>query len=313
MENESTKEKKLKTKQLGYLQLAGAMSLAGSSVVVGKIIAHIPIFICQSISLFFALIVIIPFAIMKEGSFKEFKINRMDWLLILMQSIFGVFLFRVFMILGLRLTTATSSGIILSMTPAVLAVLSFFVLKEKIFKKTLIGISICIIGIIFINMKAGNISTNTAITSLLGNGFIFLSVVCESLFTIFRKKQSFSTKPLTTTSFIMLFAFILCLIVAIFQVKGYSMDQITIKEMSAFFFYGVACSALAYTLWFSGLAKVNVSEAAGLTCMLPLSSVLLSILILKETLMANHIFGLIFMLSGVYIIIMKVKIKESFF
>lgn len=296
-----------KTRYLGYFQLSMAMFLAGSSVVVGKYISHLPIFLAQTISMIIALIVIIPMAVAKEGKFKLTEFKKKDLLFMILQGFFGVFMFRIFLLLALRYTTAASTGLILSTMPAVLAILSFLFLKKAISKKSILGIIFCVIGIAMINVNFKDITMKLSFNIILGNIFIFFSVVSEALFTVFRKKHSYSDKPLTSTAIVMFFALIMFLPIGCFQYASFSLSAFDIKDIISLIYYGVACSAIAYTFWFCGLAKVKINEAAGFTGVMPVSSLLLAMIFLKEQITINHVIGMITILLGIYMIIFKTK------
>jgi len=292
----------MKKNYLAYLELTLAMFFAGSTVVVGKYIAEIPIFISQAISLIFAVIILFPIAHLREGNIKSFKVNRRDALLIFFQAVTGLFLFRIFILMGLRYTSAIESGILMSTTPMFLTLFAFIFLKEKLYKKSLFGILICMGGMMIINTRGGGAAVQGSWPSLAGNGLILLAVVGEVFFTILRKKQSFSDKPITTSAYIMLIAFLLFLPAALYQLKDFDLAALGTIKILAMIYYGVFGSAIAYVCWFSGIAKVNVSVAAGFTSVMPLSSVLLSVLLLKEKLEWQHLIGMFMTLISIYII-----------
>ena len=140
-----------------YLQLSLAMFFAGSTVVAGKFMVDVPIFISQAISLIFALVIIFPIASLREGKISAFKISHKDWLIMFLQGLTGIFMFRIFILLGLRLTGAIESGIIMSTTPAILALFSFLFLKERLSKKIILGIVISVSGVMLLNTNGAKI------------------------------------------------------------------------------------------------------------------------------------------------------------
>lgn len=297
----------MKKEHVAYIQLSMAMFFAGSTVVAGKYMIDIPIFISQTISLVFALLVIFPLAYFKEGSLRKFSVTKKDWFLLFLQGFTGIFLFRIFILLGLRLTSAIESGIIMSTTPAILALSSFLFLREKISKQVLIGIVISVFGIFLLNTNGIDLSIGRSWTTILGNIFVLCAVICEVLFTIFRKRQSFDTLPLTTTAFVIMFAFILFLPIGFYQGITYNWHAFRPVSLLPMFYYGAFCSAIGYTCWFSGLSKIDVSIAAGFSGIMPISSVGLSVLFLREMLTWQHIMGMLLALIGIYTITYKFK------
>lgn len=294
----------MKKKYISYVQLTLAMFFAGSTVVAGKFMINIPIFISQTISLIFALLVIFPLSYIREGKLSDFKIPKKDWLLLFLQALTGIFAFRICVILGLRLTSAIEGGIIMSTTPVIMALFSYVFLKESLTKRTLIGILMSLSGIIILNTNGFQLEAQHSILSMLGNLFVLLAVIGEVLFTIFRKKQSFNTHPLTTTAMVILFAFLLFLPIGVYQSLKYDWTQIRWMDLLPMFYYGAFCSVIGYSCWFSGISKVNASVAAGFTGVMPVSSVLLSLILLGEKMTWYHIIGMSLAMMGVYTIAM---------
>lgn len=291
---------------IGYIQLAGAMILAGSSVVMAKYLLSIPIFLSQSIALFFALLIIFPAALILEGPFSDFKIPIKDWFLLFFQAVCGMFLFRIFLFIGLRYTSATSSGIILSTTPAVLVIFSFIFLNEKLNIRTVVGILFCIGGISLINLNVKGVEASPEST-FLGTFLILLCVTLEALFTILRKKQSTEDRPITATAFIILFVFILCLPGTVVELQHFNLNQISAVQVFRLLYFGICCSALAYILWLSGLPKVKVSQAAAMSGIMPMTSVLLSSIFLGENFTITHICGMLLIFGGIYTITVRIS------
>ena len=288
------------------------MSLGGASVVVGKYILHLPIFFAQTVCLFFAMLFIVPLALIKEGRPRFLDIKKKDYLLMLLQGGSGVLMFRVFLMLALRYAPASSTGIVLSTTPAVLALFSVIFLKEKMSVKTITAVIICFAGMSLLNADLKNIAFKMDICVLLGTIFALMSVCSESLFTVFRKKQSYSDKPLTSTAIVMFFAFVLFLPLGTVQLTaGNVVALLSAEDFIYMFIYGAVCSSVAYALWFSGLAKVEIHEAAGFSGFMPLSSVTLSVIFLKEKITVGHIIGMALVLAGIYIITLKKRIRSE--
>jgi drug/metabolite transporter (DMT)-like permease len=303
----------MKRNIIAYFQLAMAMFLAGSSVVVGKIIINVfPVFLSQTITLIIAVIGIFPLAWFFEGNVFKIKISKKDLMYMILQALTGMFLFRIFLLYGLKFTSATEGGIITSTNPAILSILSLIILKEKVSLKAWIGIAICVLGILLINtVNKNGIGSNGAI-SLFGNFLIILAVVGESLFTIFRKKMSYNDKPITSTMIIIVFALIMFIPISIYEGIFYDFYSVSFIDIVPLIIYGMFCTVLAYICWFSGVAKVSVSVAAGFTGVMPISSVALSFLILKETITWQHILGAVLVIIGIYTIsFVKNKVVKS--
>jgi len=284
-----------------YLELSSATAVAGSSVVVGKLITNgFPVFLSQSLSLAIALAVLFPVAYRLEGGIP--RIDKKDLLYIFLQSLTGMFLFRIFMLYGLKYTTAVDSGIITSSTPAVTALLSFLFLRERFGIIKGIGIITTLSGILMINLLGGELPGDKGAGSVFGNILVMLAVTGEALLTIFRKLNSNNVSSVTGTALVTLFSFLMFLPVSIFDAVRLDFSAVTPLQWVSILYYGVVVTALAYILWFNGVSKVPASTAAAYTGFMPVSAVVLSCLILKEPLTLIHFSGILLVILGIIFI-----------
>lgn len=294
----------MKEKMIAYSQLSMGMILAGSSVVTGKILVeNIPLFISQLLSLLVALICIIPFALILEGNPFKAHFKKQDLIYLGLQSFMGMFLFRILLLEGLKRTGALEGGIITGTTPVVIVILSIVILKESITSRTVIGIVLCVSGMIIINIMAETTGQTTSEYShIIGNIFIFGAVISESLFSIFRKLLSFNDKPITSTMIIIIISLLLFTPFGINELRDYSLNQLNLNMMIAIFYYGAFCTVISYIFWFSGIAKVKASIAASFAGLMPITSILLSVLFLGEVVGFKDVLGIATILSGIIII-----------
>lgn len=281
-----------------YLELTIAMAIVGSSVVVGKLlIASFPVFLGAGLRFAIASTVLMPMLIGREKGIPP--VTRKDWLFLFLQALTGVFLFSVLLLYGLKWTTAAESGIISSTTPAVLGLISFLFLKERLTWNKVIGIAFTLFGIIAINLIGATTSTERGANPLLGNLLIFGAVVCEALFTIFRKVVSEKVTPLTSATVMSVFGLLMFLPFAIYEARDFDFTHTTIGDWFPVAYYGIVVTVVAFILWFRGVSKVPASIAAVFTGVWPVSAVLLSYAVLKEQFVPSHLFGLICVLLGI--------------
>ena len=180
---------------IAYLELTLAMAIVGSSVVAGKLlIATFPVFLGAGLRFAIASVVLLPMLVAYEKGIPS--ITRKDWLFLFMQTLTGVFLFSVFLLYGLKWTTAAESGVISSTTSAVIGLMSFLFLQERMTFNKLIGITFTLFGVIAINVIDAAASVGRGSHPLLGNLLVFGAVLGEALVTIFRKVVSEKVTPL---------------------------------------------------------------------------------------------------------------------
>lgn len=291
---------------MAVLMLIGAMCLAGSSVVVGKIlVSSVPVFFGAFASLLVAFICMIP---IMSGRFNELRnLTFIHWKYLFLQGLCGIVLFRVFILYGLHSTGAVQAGIITGTTPAVLALLSVFLLREALTWRTITGIGCTVGGCIIINIYGGGSGDEN---SFFGCLLVGAAVVCEALFTIFRKKIADSVSAITNTTVLIFCSLLLLVIPAAFEFR--TMDIMPSPEaLLAIFYYGVFATVLAYLLWTAGVGRVSGATAGAVTAAMPASSVLLASLILGEKIYWYHMAGCLMIIAGILVTTMRFAISHG--
>ena len=285
------------------------MAIAGSSVVVGKILTNrLPVFLTAAGSLFMALLVLLPMTWWAHRGLP--RVPKSDLKILALQALTGIVMFRVFLLYGLRLTSAAAGGIITSTMPAVVGLISFVFLKEKPAWNKIGGIASSMAGILIINTIG--LSANAAGKwSLWGNVLVFFAVIGEALFATLQKKISQEVSPLTRTAMVSLFGFISFLPFALYEGIQYNFASIHRLDFLCLAYYGIVVTAVAFILFYKGASAVPVTTTGVFTGFMPISSVLLSSLILGEELTSIHMFGLGFVVSGIGLITLNAKTEPE--
>jgi drug/metabolite transporter (DMT)-like permease len=276
--------------------LIGAMSLAGSSVVVGKLlVATVPVFLAAFGSLLVAFACMVPLMI---GRFSEVRLlTAREWIYLFLQGLCGIVLFRVFTLYGLQSTSAVQAGIITGTTPAVLALLSFLLLGEKLSARAAVGVVMAMTGCIVINVFSRG---SGGAGSLTGSLLVGAAVVCEALFTIFRKRIAQSVSAIVNTA-VLIFCSLLLLAVPAARDLIHMTAGVPPAAMLAIVYYGVFATVVAYLLWTSAVGRVNGATAGAATAAMPASSVVLAVAVLGEQLHWHHLAGCLLIVVGILV------------
>ena len=285
-----------------YFDLSAAMTIVGSSVVVGKMItAHFPVFLAGMLRFAIASAILLPLLYIRERSLRR-GILRKDWRILFLQAFCGVFLFTVFLLFGLRLTSAAEGGIITSASPAVLGLISVIWLKERATRSIYAGIILTVCGILMVNVLGSAARIERGVMPLAGNLLIFGAVVGEALFSVFGKMLSKTISPLCIATWMSLFGLLLFLPFGLYEAARFDFSALMLADWAAISYSGVIVTVVAFLFWFSGLAQVEASRAAVFTGVMPLSALTLSALLLREPISYAHLLGCLFVLLGIGLI-----------
>ncbi len=285
-------------KNSAYLQLFLAMAIVGSTIVVSKLIADkFPTFFGTSLTLVVAFIGVAPIYFYQN---KRVAPTKNEWKYLVLQALTGVVLFRVLSFYGLKMTSPVDAGIITSTTPAIIAIIAMLHLKERISRNMWIGIIFAILGVAVINIFSDTHGGGSSDPDrFLGNAIIILAVICEALFTIFRKKTP--NIPAIHGSFhIIWIGLIFSIPFAFIDIDYGAIEAYSIIDFLPILYYGFFGSVIAFFLWFNGVSKVSASVAGLFTGIMPVSAAILAFIFLDEDIEWYHITGMGLVLAGIF-------------
>lgn len=237
-----------------HIALLGANTIYGASYIIGKGI--MPEKIDPT-----ALVVIrlgccaVLFWLMKFSITKE-RIEKKDVQRIIMCGIFGGAASQLLFFHGISLTSPIDASIIMTLTPVVVLVFSFFILKERITKNKLLGITIGGIGAITLIVYG---TTAVGTSSFLGNLFIFLNACFYGLFLVLAKKLMKKYHPITVISWMFLIGFAIVFPFGIDNVLATDFDQFTLNTYLIAGYMVLFTTFLAYLLNIYSLNHVSPS------------------------------------------------------
>ncbi|MBB6671305.1 EamA family transporter [Cohnella nanjingensis] len=260
---------------------------------------QMPVFFSQAASLAVALLALVPILVFRRDVI--FKVGKKDLLLLIVQAFLGMFMFRVFMLYGLRAVPAAEAGIVTSLTPAVVVLFSFFLLKERMSRRLAIGVLCSLLGVVSIRAPewlAAGPSTSTP-ASYLGLLLVFGAVCGEAMLIILRKMTASHVSSLVGTAYVTFFSFLMFLPFSFVELRRFDVARVDAQGWGMLLYYGLFITLLAYVLWFRGVSKVPAGTAAVYSSYTPVSTLLLSYAILREPFSWAHVIGCGFVLLGV--------------
>lgn len=286
---------------LVYAQLALGMALFGSATPASRIVATtLPVFVGSGLRTAIGALVLLPFAWRYRNQLA--LLTRRDWLLLSMISTFGVFLLSVSMLYGMRLVSGVTGAVVMSTTPAVTATASMLFFGDRATWRKLLAIVCAVAGVLLLHLgKKGN-GDGAAGTLLLGAGLVFAAACCEATYTLLAKPLLERFDALLIACLSCLLAVPLVLPLALWQGSGLAVETVDWRGWSAVVWQGVGPIALGSWLWYGGVARAEGTVAAAFMGVMPVSSLLLSYLLLGEAFRWLHLAGFGVVFAGVLLI-----------
>jgi drug/metabolite transporter (DMT)-like permease len=295
---------------VGKIYLTVAFILAGSSVVVARYVSgNLQPFTITFMSLAFASITALLFR-GKSIFSTVLKLSKRHWIILFLQALFGIFLFRVFLTFGLKYTSAIEAGIVIGTTSAITAVFARFILKDHFNKNSLLGILFTSIGVLVLQGFPFKMDTFDK-SHLLGNLLVIGAASSEALFTTLSRKAHIDTKedyklnPFVQSGIVSIIALILCTIPMLFENPYSDLTVLPIDGWIALIWYGTIVTVIAFACMFTGAKHCDGYTIAAFTGLIPMSALILSIVILKEVVTINKIIGCCLIIISIIIMSRK--------
>jgi drug/metabolite transporter (DMT)-like permease len=273
---------------LSYGALALSMALVGSYVALSKpLVAALPVFLLAWLR--FAIGALAMHGWVKKPP-EEPALDGRTRMALFFESFLGNFLFSLCMLFGISLTTATAAGVIMAALPAVVAVLSALFLREAITPRTRWAIALAVTGIGLFSL--GNASPASLEDSrwmgiplpLIGNALILCAVFCEASYVVIGKRLTGRLGPKRISALINLWGLALMTPLGAWALLQTGFPRLTPDLWALLMFYGLAASVWTVWLWMYGMKTVPASQAGVFTILLPLSTALVGVLFLDESL-----------------------------
>jgi drug/metabolite transporter (DMT)-like permease len=280
---------------LSYLCLASSMAVVGSYVALSKVLVIVfPVLLLAWLRFGIASVAMAPWVRRTAGEAPLDAHNR--WLLFL-ESFFGNFLFSVCMLFGVSLSTALAAGVIMAALPAVVALLSWGLLRERITGRVWAGIVCAVGGITLVAMSKHQGAS--AASPLAGNLLLMGAVTCEAIYVVIGKKLSSNVSPKRISALINLWGLALVTPFGLWQALSFDFGAVAGASWWLLVFYSLAASMMTVWLWMTGLRHVPASQAGVFTVLLPVSAALVGVVFLGERFSAVQAVAFALALLGV--------------
>jgi drug/metabolite transporter (DMT)-like permease len=291
---------------VAYCFLALSMSLVGSYVALSKpLVVVLPIFLLAWLRFGIGGLAIAHWL---KRPVNEHAMTPNTRGLVFLESFLGNFLFTICMLFGVSMTSAVSAGVIMATIPAVVALMSWAFLKERITLRVWAAVACGALGIGLLALSKGELATHTTQgleadlahkNALWGNLLVFAAVVCESAYAVIGKKLTGVLSPKRITALINLWGFLLMMPMGIYAAWHFDFSSVASPSWFLLVFYALAASVWTVWLWMTGLKTVPASRAGVFTVMLPISAALVGVFVLGEKLSGVQLVAFGMALAGV--------------
>ena len=207
---------------------------------------------------------------------------------------------------GLKILDGASATLFVQAEIPFGILIAYFLLGEKVPMKNIIGLIIAFVGIAILS---GNPNLEG---KLIGVALILSGAFLWSLAQVFAKAVSEKIGGLALTAWLGIFSGPQCIIASYF-IEGKTFDFIynaTTEAWMIVIYLAVGMNVIGYSCWYSVLSRNPVNNVMSVLLLFPVTGLLTSIFILKETPNTYAYVGGVIIISGVAMILINKRIKN---
>ena len=286
-----------------YLCLSASMLLVGSYVGLSKLLLGVfPVFLLALLRFGIAALAMLPWLRAEHGAL---PLSRHDRWLLFWQSFLGNFLFSIFMLYGVMLSSAVAAGVVMAAIPAAVALLSRLWLHERVSPRVAVAIACAATGIALLALArhgADNAGTAAAASQTLGHALLLLAAFCEASYVVIGKRLTGQVSPRRVSALINLWGLALIMPMGLWQATSFRFADVAAGSWALVGFYALAASVATVWLWMRGLQRVQASRAGVFTVLLPVASALIGVVVLGESFGAPHAVAFALALAGLLLV-----------
>jgi drug/metabolite transporter (DMT)-like permease len=241
---------------------------------------------------FGALAIFIALVAMRQFDFSVFRFKGL-WIIALFNAIA-----MLFQNVGMTMTSATNTVLLVDINVVFIAILAVFVLKERLNQWMVIGLIIGIVGVVVISTN-GDLSAIIS-GSFEGNMLVFGAGILWAFYVVLLTRELNGTKLLASATGAVIIETALFLIpIMLFLTKDFSLGY---TGTMAALYAGIFCTALAFVLYSIGLKQLGATMSSVILLVEIVFGILFAIVLLGELpTMATVIGGVLILVSVVVI------------
>jgi drug/metabolite transporter (DMT)-like permease len=248
-------------------------------------------------------LLLFPFAI-RDITRRQLVLKKDDFLFLLLEGSLCIPISMALLQLSVYFTKASTAAVMMSTNPIFMVIFSYFILGERINKRTIGAIIISFIGVLFI-FNPLKISYD-----IKGMLIALLAAVTFSLYSVLSKKRI----SIYGGYIFNFFSFILgdiVLLILLLMFKVPILQGINSKNILVLIYMGIFITGLGYIFYLYAIQKTSAAISSFVFFIKPALAPILSVLMLGEKISFNVLLGIMFIILGtVFAFGDKLRIKN---
>lgn len=239
------------------------------------------------------------------------KIEKKDFLKILLASILGMCVNMLAFFRGLELSTPINSGIIITLSPVLVLILSYFFLKEKVTVKKIIGILIGFSGAVFLILNSSKTGIN-APNIPLGNSFFLLNASAYAGYLIVIKPLTSKYNIFTLMKWLFLIGLVLSTPITFNQFVEVNWTELPWFAIWRMAYVVIGTTFLTYLFNIYALKTLSPTTVGSFIYLQPIITIGFALITGNDVLDTTKLFSCLLVFIGIYLVSIRNKNNQLF-
>ncbi|MCX7771861.1 MAG: DMT family transporter [Clostridia bacterium] len=246
-------------------------------------------------------IALVPLLIMMLFKKESFRLQKKEWLLFVIATLFGIVLYFVFENSGLTMTTASNASMLVAAIPVFALIAECVANKVRMDLASLFCMIASIFGVYFVIFEKG--VPDFSSKSFWGNLLVLGAMGSWIVYTFLSKKlgERYSSLKMTTLQTMISIPLFTPFIIP--EVHNWIIPSGT--SMISLVFLGIFCSALAYVFYLYGLQTMGPVLPSAFLNLIPVVTILTDTVLLSVKLSLYQIIGAVLIVGSLSLLSMR--------
>ena len=281
--------------QLGpHLRLIGMALLWGASWPAGKVIAqNMPPLAAASLRFLLAAMVLLPWMYGTVGFSPLKKWSAQRWMGMALAGATGVFGYAAMFLMGLQHIPAGKAALLITLNPVLTLLLAVWIFKERINGVIGLGMAVAAMGAVAVISHGNPLQVFNGALGV-GEWLILGCVACWVSYTLLGRWVMDGVDALSATTVTSTLGALMLLVTSLCVEGTQGFVQAfhsSAKAWGALLFLAWGATALAYAWYFAGVKALGAGAASGYITLVPVIGVILSALLLGESIESSMLIG----------------------
>lgn len=228
------------------------------------------------------------------------KIQKKDYLYLVLLSFTQPFLYFIFEGYGIKYTSASIASILIATIPLFTPIGAYLLYRDKLTRMNIFGLLISFSGVVLVVADFGKGLS----FSWFGILMLFLAVIAGSAYGLGLKKLTVNYNSITITTYQNLIGIFLFLpLIFAFEWNNLlsSPEKITYELAFSFFNLALFASSFAFVLFTYGISKIGPSKASAFSNSIPIFTLVFAYFVLDESITLVKLGGISVVLLGLFL------------